>query len=195
MNQIDAEIDDYLTRYAATLSAFDSTAAAQLWATPPGMIIDDRFAGVVDDRETMAHSLEQSYPLYRELGLASVSHECLNVERLTAAISLVKVRWIFYGANGDQLTDSNATTSCAATTMACTPASASNSTTPRSSEHWPPNTTSTSPSTPASSRNQRPPATGEGRVRRRSQLPSSSVRQDPALSDPARRFDALKTTP
>ncbi|ATD70356.1 hypothetical protein NWF34_13705 [Gordonia sp. GONU] len=107
MNQIDPEIDDYLTRYAATLSAFDSTAAAQLWAIP-GMIIDDRFAGVVDDRETMAHSLEQSYPLYRELGLASVSHECLNVEHLTTAISLVKVRWIFYGANGDQLTDSNA---------------------------------------------------------------------------------------
>ncbi|ROZ88080.1 hypothetical protein [Gordonia sp. OPL2] len=107
MNQINPEIDDYLNRYAETLSAFDSTAAAQLWSTP-GTIIDDRFAGVVDDRETMAHSLEQSYPLYRALGLASVSHECLGVDHLTEKISLVRVRWIFHDANGSQLTDSNA---------------------------------------------------------------------------------------
>jgi hypothetical protein len=48
MNQTDAEIDDYLARYAATLTAFDSKAAADLWATP-GMILDDRFAGVIND--------------------------------------------------------------------------------------------------------------------------------------------------
>ncbi len=101
------EIDDYLTRYAATLTAFDSRAAAGLWATP-GMIVDDTFAGVLDDRESMAQGLEQSYPLYRELGLASVTHECLEIQHLTDAITLLKVRWHFLDTDGDELTDSNA---------------------------------------------------------------------------------------
>ncbi|GAC66662.1 hypothetical protein [Gordonia soli] len=56
----------------------------------------------------MAHGLEQSYPLYRALGLASVDHESQFVEHLTEAISLVKVRWIFRDKHGDQLTESNA---------------------------------------------------------------------------------------
>lgn len=101
------EIDDYLTRYAATLTTFDSKAAADLWATP-GMIIDDRFAGVLNDRESMAQGLEKSYPLYRELGLASVSYECLDTQNLTDAIKLVQVRWLFHDADGNQLTDSTA---------------------------------------------------------------------------------------
>jgi hypothetical protein len=107
MNQTDHEIDDYLARYADTLTAFDAQGAAKLWATP-GMIIDDRFAGVLNDRETMAQGLEQSYPVYQKLGLASVTHECLNVEDLTDAIKLVHVRWHFYDADGNQLTDSTA---------------------------------------------------------------------------------------
>jgi hypothetical protein len=104
---MNSEIDDYLTRYADTLTAFDAKAAADLWATP-GMILDDRFAGVLENRETMAQGLEQSYPLYRELGLASVSHECLKIENLTDAITLIQVRWLFRDADGNHLTDSNA---------------------------------------------------------------------------------------
>ncbi|MGJ9411931.1 hypothetical protein ACHAAC_04395 [Aeromicrobium sp. CF4.19] len=107
MNHTDPEVDDYLTRYAATLTAFDAEAAADLWATP-GMIIDDSFAGVLDDRESMAQGLEQSYPLYRELGLASVSHECLDIQQLTDAIKLIEVRWLFHDTDGEELTDSNA---------------------------------------------------------------------------------------
>lgn len=51
-------------RYAAMLTAFDAQGAAALWATP-GTIIDKTFAGVVEDRETMARGLEQSYPTYQ----------------------------------------------------------------------------------------------------------------------------------
>ncbi len=39
------------------------------------MIADDRVSGVLDTREEMVAGLKQSYPLYRELGLASVGHE------------------------------------------------------------------------------------------------------------------------
>ena len=103
----DAEIDAYLERYAATLTAFDAEGASALWATP-GMIIDKTFAGVLEDRETMAHGLQQSYPTYQRLGLASVTHECLEVKDLTEAITLVHVRWHFFDAEGTQLTDSTA---------------------------------------------------------------------------------------
>lgn len=101
------EVDDFLTQYAASLTAFDAQGSASLWAMP-GMIVDDRFSGVVSDRETMTQGLEQSYPVYRALGLASVGHECLKVESLTEAIKLVQVRWQFYDADGTLLTDSNA---------------------------------------------------------------------------------------
>jgi hypothetical protein len=106
MNEIDTEINDYLTRYAATLTAYDAQAAADLWSTP-GMIVDDRFGGVLESREAMVQGLEQSYPLYRKLGLSSVGYEMLGTERLSDAITLVRVRWLFYDADGNQLTDSN----------------------------------------------------------------------------------------
>lgn len=59
MSATAAEIDDYLSRYAGTLAAFDAGAAAGLWGTP-GMILDDRSAGVLDSREEMARGLERS---------------------------------------------------------------------------------------------------------------------------------------
>ncbi|WP_220086024.1 hypothetical protein, partial [Burkholderia multivorans] len=63
-------ITAYLDRYARSLSDFDAEAAAGLWSIP-GMIVDETFAGVLDSREAMAQGLEQSYPVYRKLGLAS----------------------------------------------------------------------------------------------------------------------------
>jgi hypothetical protein len=102
-----AEIDDYLTRYAQTLTRFDATAGADLWAEP-GMIVDDRFSGVLEDRASMARGLEQSYPLYRALGLASVGHELLSHVPLTGAIALLHVRWLFLDEAGLLLTDSTA---------------------------------------------------------------------------------------
>ncbi|WP_369779811.1 hypothetical protein [Streptomyces sp. R33] len=54
----------------------------------------------------MARGLEQSYPLYRRLGLASVGFERLSHEHLSATIYLVRVRWIFYDQDGKRMTDS-----------------------------------------------------------------------------------------
>ena len=99
-----AEIDDYLARYAQTLTRFDATAAAELWAEP-GVIVDDRFSGVLDDRTSMARGLEQSYPLYRALGLSTVDYELLSSTSLTGAIALLHVRWLFLDADGAPLTD------------------------------------------------------------------------------------------
>lgn len=68
------QINHYLDRYAASLSSFDAETAASLWATP-GLIVDNRFSGVLESRDQMVQGLEQSYPLYQKLGLASVGYE------------------------------------------------------------------------------------------------------------------------
>lgn len=97
-------IEQYLARYAASLTEFDAEAAVELWSTP-GMIADDRVSGVLDTREEMVAGLKQSYPLYRELGLASVGHELLDANELSDRLVLVKVRWLFRDAEGELLTD------------------------------------------------------------------------------------------
>lgn len=100
------DIDDYFGRYAAALTNFDAGVSADLWATP-GTIVDDRFSGVLDSRDAMVSGLEQSYPVYKQLGLASVGYEIVDERPFSDRLVLVAVRWTFLDANGDTLTDSN----------------------------------------------------------------------------------------
>ena len=99
------EITAYLDEYARSLSEFDAEAASRLWSMP-GMIVDDAFSGVLESREAMAAGLEQSYPLYRQLGLASVGYDLLGEDHLTPDLVMVRVRWDFVDDAGDPLTDS-----------------------------------------------------------------------------------------
>ena len=101
----DAEIVEYLTHYGATLTSFDATAAAELWSTP-GLIVDDRTSGVLGSRDEIVQGLERAYPLYRALGLASVGFELLGWERLSGALVLVRVRWLFHDDHRRLMTDS-----------------------------------------------------------------------------------------
>ncbi len=55
----------------------------------------------------MVSGLEQSYPVYKQLGLASVGYEIVDERRFCDRLVLVAVRWAFLDANGDTLTDSN----------------------------------------------------------------------------------------
>lgn len=97
-------IDEYLGRYAASLTGFDAEAAADLWSTP-GMIADDHVSSVLESRDAMIIGLKQSYPLYRELGLASVEHELVDTNPLADRLALVRVRWLFHDTEGERLTE------------------------------------------------------------------------------------------
>ncbi|MWB98522.1 hypothetical protein [Agromyces seonyuensis] len=100
------EVRAFLVRYAATLTKQDAEAAAELWSTP-GLIADDRFSGVLGSREEMAEGLRQSYPLYRQLGLAAVEYELRDEKELSDHLVLVGVRWLFLDDEGQLLTDSS----------------------------------------------------------------------------------------
>lgn len=100
-------IDDYLTPYAESLARFSAEASAALWDLP-GVIVTDDATGVLTSREDMVAGLERSYPLYRALGLASVSHEILDHRWLSEQVVDVHARWHFYDSAGQELTDSTA---------------------------------------------------------------------------------------
>lgn len=106
MSISEADVNAYLTRYAAALSNFDAAAGAALWSTP-GMIADDTYSGVLTEHDDMRQGLEQSYPLYQQLGLDSVGHELHETKQLSEALVLVQVRWLFFGTEGELLTDAN----------------------------------------------------------------------------------------
>jgi hypothetical protein len=98
------ELEAHLGAYQDALSSFDAKRTAELWGVP-GTILSDTFTGALDSREAMAAGLEQSYPLYQRLGLYHVEHETLDRVDLTDRLLLVQVRWLFYDASGQLLTD------------------------------------------------------------------------------------------
>lgn len=101
------QLEQFFARYAASLTDLDADAAAQLWSMP-GVIADDRFSGVIQTREAMANGLKQSYPLYQQLGLGSVTYELLEAKPLTDKLVLAHVRWNFLDTRDDFLIDSTA---------------------------------------------------------------------------------------
>ncbi|MFB8386011.1 hypothetical protein ACFC3F_02605 [Microbacterium sp. NPDC055910] len=100
----DREIESFLNDYQDGLGTYDVARSVALWGVP-GTILSDPFVGTVSSREEMAQGLEQSYPLYRQLGLKRVEHTLLERVDLTAAITRLRVRWHFYGAGDELLTD------------------------------------------------------------------------------------------
>ncbi|HJV12710.1 MAG TPA: hypothetical protein VJ625_02370 [Propionibacteriaceae bacterium] len=98
------ELEAHLRAYQDALSAFDAKRSAELWGVP-GTIVSDTFAGSLDTHEEMAAGLQQSYPLYQRLGLHHVDHETLERVHLTERLLRIRVRWLFYDAAGQLLTD------------------------------------------------------------------------------------------
>jgi hypothetical protein len=100
----DEELEAHLRAYQDALSAFDAKRSAELWGVP-GTIVSDMFVGSLDSREAMAAGLEQSYPLYQQLGLHHVAHQTLERVDLTDRLLRIRIRWLFYNAAGELLTD------------------------------------------------------------------------------------------
>lgn len=100
------EIEAYLVEYQEALSAFDAQRSVAQWGAP-GTMVSDAFVGTVATTAELAEGLEQSYPLYRSLGLASVDHTVLEHVDLSERITRIHVRWHFYDVEGNLLTDSD----------------------------------------------------------------------------------------
>ncbi|MEI5583154.1 MULTISPECIES: hypothetical protein [unclassified Agromyces] len=99
-------LGQFLERYGASLAAFDASASASLWGEPRA-ILSDGFAGALGSDDELVAALEQSYPLYRALGLAGVEHELLEEAPITDRITRVRVRWHFLDETGERMSRSD----------------------------------------------------------------------------------------
>jgi len=97
-------IDDYFTRYAATLTNFDAGAWAKLWAEP-GVVVDDAASMVAESREALVQGLSMSFPLHKRLGFAAAGHEVLDITLVTDKLALVHVRFAFRDVEGARLSE------------------------------------------------------------------------------------------
>jgi hypothetical protein len=96
----------FLERYGGALAAFDARASAALWGEPRA-ILSDGFAGSLGSDDELVAALEQSYPIYRALGLAGVEHELLEEAPITDRITRVRVRWHFLDESGERMSRSD----------------------------------------------------------------------------------------
>jgi hypothetical protein len=101
-----ARLHELLDRYGAALAAFDARASAALWGEPRA-ILSDGFAGSLGSDDELVAALEQSYPLYRSLGLAGVEHELLEEAPITDRITRARVRWHFLDETGERMSRSD----------------------------------------------------------------------------------------
>jgi hypothetical protein len=99
-------LGEFLDRYGAALAAFDARASAALWGEPRA-ILSDGFAGALGSEDELVAALEQSYPVYRALGLAGVEHELLEEAPITDRITRVRVRWHFLDEAGERMSRSD----------------------------------------------------------------------------------------
>ena len=99
-------LHEFFGRYGAALENFDAHAAAALWGAPRAMLAD-AFAGSLGTEDEVAAGLEQSYPLYRQLGLAGVEFDVLEEVPLTERITRARVRWHFLDADGERMSRSD----------------------------------------------------------------------------------------
>ena len=101
-----AALRDFLARYGAALAAFDARASAALWGEPRA-ILSDGFAGALSSEAELVAALEQSYPLYRALGLAGVEFDVLEEVPITDRITRARVRWHFLDDTGQRMSRSD----------------------------------------------------------------------------------------
>ena len=100
------QLHEFFARYGAALENFDSRASAALWGAPRAMLAD-AFAGALGSDDEIAAALEQSYPLYKQLGLAGVEFDVLEEVPLTDRITRARVRWHFLDGDGERMSQSD----------------------------------------------------------------------------------------
>ena len=100
------DLHEFFGRYGAALENFDARTSAALWGAPRAML-SDAFAGALGTDDEVAAALEQSYPLYRRLGLAGVEFDVLEEVPITDRITRARVRWHFLDADGERMSRSD----------------------------------------------------------------------------------------
>jgi hypothetical protein len=98
-----ADLTEFFGRYGAALTTGDVAAVASCYALP-GMVVADAYSFTFTTPAAVALSFLGAAPAYRDHQIVAAHAQLLDVQRLSAALSMVAVEWEYLDAAGGALT-------------------------------------------------------------------------------------------
>ncbi|MGK5684416.1 hypothetical protein [Actinoplanes sp. URMC 104] len=95
-----AELTDFFDRYGTALTSGDVAAIANCYALP-GMVVADTYSFTFASPAAVALSFLGAAPTYEEQQIVAAHAQLLDVQRLSAALSMVSVQWEYLDAQGN----------------------------------------------------------------------------------------------
>ncbi|MEU4236431.1 hypothetical protein [Actinoplanes sp. NPDC026619] len=98
-----AALTDFFDRYGTALTTGDVAAVAGCYALP-GMVVADSYSFTFTSPAAVALSFLGAAPLYQEQQIVAAHAEMLDVQPLSAALTMVEVAWEYLDSSGNALT-------------------------------------------------------------------------------------------
>ena len=91
---------EFFGRYGAALTTGDVAAVAGCYALP-GMVVADGYSFTFSSPAAVALSFLGAAPAYQEQRIVAAHAQLRDVQRLSAALTLVAVQWEYLDSTGD----------------------------------------------------------------------------------------------
>jgi hypothetical protein len=95
-----AQLTDFFNRYGNALTSGDVTAIANCYALP-GMVVADAYSFTFTSPAAVALSFLGAAPTYDEQQIVAAHAQLLDVQPLSAVLSLVAVEWEYLDSRGN----------------------------------------------------------------------------------------------
>lgn len=93
-------LTEFFGRYGAALTAGDVAAVAACYALP-GMVVADSYSFTFSSPAAVALSFLGASPAYQEQRIVAAHAQMRDVQRLSAAMTLVEVQWEYLDSSGN----------------------------------------------------------------------------------------------
>lgn len=104
----EAEIQEFLDRFARALTAGDGNTVATLWETP-ALVMGDEMVRAVASAKEVAAFFSGAKEQYNVRGITDTRGDIQRVQWLTERIANVTVRWPYLDAGGQELGEETST--------------------------------------------------------------------------------------
>jgi ketosteroid isomerase-like protein len=98
----DLGVQDFLDRFGVALTAGDSSAIADMWATP-AFVLSDGAAQVVNTHDEVEELFAGAKEQYNDLGITDTKAQIVRLDEISDHLVMVRVRWPYLDALGMEL--------------------------------------------------------------------------------------------
>jgi hypothetical protein len=98
----DQEVQDYMDRYARSLTAGDGETIASMWEVP-ALVVGEEQALVIDELQQVKDFFGGAKHMYNERGIFGTRAELLEVDRISDNLVNCLVRWPHLDANDEEV--------------------------------------------------------------------------------------------